>query len=220
MVRAALETVVLILLMAAALFVPAGRFDWPMAWAFLTLYVSFAVVSFFVLSPDLISERSRLPPDIRRADLVLSSGFFVFLYPVTLTVCGLDARFAWLPRIPARVQCIALVVFFLGYSFALWAMHANRFFSAFVRIQRERSHHVIDTGPYAFIRHPGYAGPIVGHLALPIALGSLWGLVPASCGVALLVVRTAMEDRVLAAELAGYREYTQRVRWRLLPRVW
>ena len=96
----------------------------------------------------------------------------------------------------------------------------NKFFEPSVRIQTDRGHHVIDTGPYAIIRHPGYAFGFAFFLGIPLALGSLWGLIPAIIMSALLVVRTVLEDRTLQNELPGYKQYAERVRYRLVPGVW
>lgn len=220
MARAVASTLALGVFLALALFVPAGRLSWPMAWAVLLFYMAFSAAGFLLLPEALIEERSRLPQDTQPADLLIAGLAFVFLYPATLVVCGLDARWHWSPPIPAAIQGAALAVFALGYALSLWAARSNPFFSAVVRIQRERGHHVIASGPYAFVRHPGYAGPILGHLCLPIALGSLRGLVPAALGIAFLVLRTAYEERTLARDLPGYREYALRVRWRLIPGLW
>lgn len=220
MLNAAIATIVGDVLLAAALFVPAGHLGWPMGWAFVGFLVAFSAVGFMVLPADLIAERSRLQPDARPADLVLAGLAFVFLYPGTLVVCGVDFRFAWSRTVPGSIQWLSFALLAVGYALSLWAARSNPFFSTVVRIQRERGHHVIARGPYAFVRHPGYAGPLIGHLVLPLALGSLWGLIPAVAGAAFLVLRTAYEDRTLATELEGYRDYTQRVRWRLIPQVW
>ena len=99
-------------------------------------------------------------------------------------------------------------------------MRANPFFATVVRVQRERGHRVVDQGPYGMVRHPGYAGAIATHLALPVALGSLRGLLTAVAGCLLLALRAVREERVLARELGGYREYMSRVRYRLVPGVW
>jgi protein-S-isoprenylcysteine O-methyltransferase Ste14 len=99
-------------------------------------------------------------------------------------------------------------------------MVSNKFFSTSVRIQMERDHTVASGGPYRYVRHPGYVGYIVSGFAAPLALGSLWALIPAAITLCLLVVRTALEDRTLQDELDGYREYAARVRYRLLPGVW
>ena len=89
----------------------------------------------------------------------------------------------------------------------------------FVRIQKDRGHYVVKNGPYAYVRHPGYASGVTG-FSIPFALGSLWALIPVFIGVCLVVVRTYLEDRTLQMELPGYRDYTQEVRWRLVPGVW
>ena len=107
-----------------------------------------------------------------------------------------------------------------GFSRICRAVAVNRFFSAVVRIQRDRGHTVVDGGPYRFVRHPGYAGSVLNTLAVPFALGALLALLPAGLVVALIIWRTALEDRTLRAELDGYAEYATRVRSRLLPRVW
>ena len=99
-------------------------------------------------------------------------------------------------------------------------MAANRFFSGTVRIQEEREHRVVTRGPYHYVRHPGYAGAILFDLGTPPALGALWAFIPALLTVIFVFVRTALEDRTLNEELAGYQEYTQQVRYRLLPGVW
>ena len=99
-------------------------------------------------------------------------------------------------------------------------MRANPFFSTVVRIQSERGHRLVDQGPYQWVRHPGYAGAVVAHLALPISLGSLWGLAPAALGCLLLAFRIVHEERTLRSGLAGYPEYVLRVRWRMVPGAW
>lgn len=218
--RAIIATIVFNLLLVAALFVPARRLDWPMGWAFVGFLLAVALVGFLVLPAELIAERTRGQPDARPLDVLIAGLAFVLLYPGTLIVCGWDFRFGWSPTIPTPVQWSSFVLLVAGYGFSLWAARSNPFFSTVVRIQRERGHHVVDRGPYALVRHPGYAGPIIGHLALPLALGSLWGVIPAVLGCAFLVLRTAYEDRTLAGELDGYREYQQRVRWRLVPHLW
>ena len=108
----------------------------------------------------------------------------------------------------------------MGYAFSLWAMRVNPFFATVVRIQSERGHRVVDQGPYRWVRHPGYAGAVVAHLALPVALGSLWGLAPAVLGCLFLLARIQAEERTLRSGLTGYPEYASRVRWRLVPGVW
>lgn len=207
--------------LAGALLGSAGRVDWPMAWAYLAVYLAFTVGAFFILDPELIRERGSAESGIERRDAALASFAFFWLYPLPLIVAGLDAgRYGWSPDLPLAAQVAALAVFALALGFAFWAMMVNRFFSTFVRIQSERGHHVVSGGPYAYVRHPGYTGTILSTVVLPIALGSLWALIPAFVGGFLFAVRTQLEDRTLQEELTGYREYAASVRWRLLPGLW
>ena len=218
MIRAALASAVFLLLLAACLFLPARRLDWPMAWVLVAFYTGYSALGFRVLSPDLIAERSRLPSDAEPADLALAGLAFAFLYPVSLVVCGLGARGGGTPT-PTLSALIAFLLFAAGYLFSLWAASVNPFFSAAVRIQTERGHHVIDRGPYAWVRHPGYAGPIVSHLVLPFALAAPRAVLPAALGAVLLTLRALHEEHRLLRELPGYAEYAARVRYRLFPGV-
>jgi protein-S-isoprenylcysteine O-methyltransferase Ste14 len=135
-------------------------------------------------------------------------------------LAGLDVRYGWTAQMPLTIQVIALVVSALGYALGTWAMVTNAYFSMIVRIQEDRDHAVVSDGPYRYVRHPGYTGTTTFELATPIMLGSLWALLPGVLAAALTVVRTALEDRTLQEELDGYRDYAQRVRYRLLPSIW
>ena len=119
-----------------------------------------------------------------------------------------------------RVAPAVLAAALLAAAFVTWAMTVNKFFSAVVRIQADRGHVVVSAGPYQLVRHPGYAGSIVATLAIPIMLGSLWGLVPAALTTLAIVVRTGREDRMLRRELRGYQAYAARTRFRLAPGIW
>jgi protein-S-isoprenylcysteine O-methyltransferase Ste14 len=137
-----------------------------------------------------------------------------------LIVAGFDDRWSWSPPQAVAVQIAAFVAVALGDVLFAWAMASNMFFSSVVRIQQDRGHTVQSGGPYRFVRHPGYLGTIVPTLATPLALGSLWAFIPAGLLTAVMVVRTALEDKTLRDELAGYTEYAQRTRYRLVPGVW
>jgi protein-S-isoprenylcysteine O-methyltransferase Ste14 len=118
------------------------------------------------------------------------------------------------------VPAVAVLVTLAGGAVAALAMYVNRFFSTTVRIQSERGHVVVSGGPYRVVRHPGYVGMLLVYAAIPFALGSRWALALAALTVILVVVRTALEDGTLRADLPGYAEYAGKVRYRLLPGVW
>jgi protein-S-isoprenylcysteine O-methyltransferase Ste14 len=214
--------VVLLMLMAAILFVASGRLDWSMAWDLLGALGLCVVVNLVVLvtrNPELVAARLEFERGATQWDKVLSA-LLAGLWLLALVVAGLDERFQWSPPLPGSLHLGALGLLVAGDIILLWAMAVNRFFSKIVRIQRERGHRVVTLGPYRWVRHPGYVGWVSMSAAIPFILGSLWALVPVSVAVVGMVVRTALEDRLLRAELEGYAEYADRVRYRLLPGVW
>jgi len=121
---------------------------------------------------------------------------------------------------PAAAWLLGLPLFVSGWALIIWSMVVNPFFEKTVRIQNDHDHRVIDTGPYAYVRHPGYVGFLAWILSTPLLLGSIWSFAPALLAAAALVIRTVLEDRLLQAELAGYAAYATRVRFRLIPGVW
>jgi len=219
--KATVFTLVYLAALSAALFVSAGTAAWFFGWACIVVLLLVSLVVVLGVSAELIEERSSLREGIDVRDAVLAMVSYVFLCPVALVVAGLDAkRFGWSPGMPFGVQLAALAVIAAGYAFACWAMLVNRFFSTFVRIQEERGHAVVSSGPYGYVRHPGYAGWMLACLAMPVALGSPLALAPVLLGGVGFIVRTALEDRFLMRSLPGYAEYAERVRYRLLPGVW
>ena len=221
MIRATAITLALFFILGGCLFGAAGQLSWPMAWAVLGVYSAFKVASFAFVDPELMRERAAPGPGVDRVDAVVATLGYLGLYPGTFVVAGLDAvRFGPAIPIPQSAQVAAFLVFALGYGFAFWAVRSNPFFATFVRIQEDRDHSVVSSGAYALVRHPGYAGALLAHLALPFTLGSIWALGPAAMGTIFFVARTSREDRTLRDRLVGYREYQTRVRWRLLPGVW
>jgi protein-S-isoprenylcysteine O-methyltransferase Ste14 len=216
------QVIVQTLLMGAILFISAGTLDWAMAWLMMGFYVVMLAVNAILMmrrNPEMVAERAEVKEGTKSWDLVLTS-LGALLWLLILLVTGLDKRFGWSPEFSIYIQLLAFIFAVLGYAFASWAMLSNPFFSGTVRIQEERGHTVTSTGPYSYVRHPGYSGWSLANLATPVALGSLVGLVPAVLFLLNLIIRTAMEDQTLQDELDGYKAYTQQVRYRLIPWVW
>ena len=214
-----------VLLQPLALFLAAGRTRWPMGWAYVVLSLVATLGSRFLVMrkhPDLIAERATAldRKDAQAGDKLLVNIVGMLGPLAVLVVAGLDQRFAWSPHVPLALQWLALATVVCGFALGTWAMLENRFFSAVVRIQTDRRHTVITSGPYRFVRHPSYLGGIAAGLAMPVMLSSLWALIPAALIALAVIIRTAMEDRMLQDGLDGYAEYARRVRYRLLPGVW
>jgi protein-S-isoprenylcysteine O-methyltransferase Ste14 len=207
---------------AATLFVPAGRLDWSAAWVYLGIVNGFMIANIVYLqreNPELVRQRTRLGRGTKRWDVVWSI-FFTPLFLAVYVVAGLDAgRYGW-SSMPAWLWGVGLALFLPGMALFSRAMGENPFFEKTVRIQSERGHRVVDTGPYRLMRHPGYLGFFAWILSTPLLLGSCWAFVPALLSIAGVVVRTALEDRTLRTELPGYADYARRVRYRLVPGLW
>lgn len=223
--KAILRFVMYLLLMPLILFIAAGTAHWTMGWIYMLLsYASTAIsrIVVFYRNPETLRERGKSldAGNIRSWDKTLLL-FVALLGPlIMLIVAGLDFRFSWSPRIPELIQSLALIFVILGYVIAGWAMVANKFFSAVVRIQKELNQTVIRDGPYRVVRHPGYLGGILSILSAPVMLGTLWALLPAAFVASLTIARTFLEDKALKEELDGYEEYSQEVKYRLLPGIW
>ena len=200
-----------------------GHVLWYQAWAFLLLTVTMQVLASRVMlrdNADLAKERSRLQPGTKPWDKILVALVALVLPLATFVTAALDVRRHWPPPVPLPLTAAGWLVCAAGGALVFRSMVANRFFSATVRIQSDRGHKVVSAGPYRFVRHPGYVGMIAFNLGQAPALGSWWALVPGVLTAAVLVLRTALEDRTLQAELEGYREYAERVRYRLVTGIW
>lgn len=220
--RYAAQRLGLLLLFAWILFASAGTWAWPRGWCYLLACLLFEVSMLSVLAaraPETLNQRGAVGSGVKGFDKVFAVLWLV-LALVTPAVAGLDVvRFHW-STLPGSFFYGGLVVFATAYVLATWAMVENRYFEQFVRIQLERDHQVVSTGPYRIVRHPGYLGAVLGALATPLMLGSLWTFVPAGLVAVLFVVRTHLEDRTLRCELHGYEQYARRTHFRLLPYVW
>jgi protein-S-isoprenylcysteine O-methyltransferase Ste14 len=222
LLRYAVRETLGIIIMGIALFWSAGRIDWWAAWAVLGATLAWTIGTAIILvriNSDLIAERLGPRKGGKSWDTALL-GVLGITQLVRYIVAGLDQRFSWSGGFPVTAQVIAFLLCILGYALFLWAIAHNAYFSQVVRIQPERGHTVVSDGPYHYVRHPAYSGATLYELAVPVLLDSWWALIPSALGALLLILRTALEDRTLQAELSGYAEYARQVRYRLLPSVW
>lgn len=222
-----LRTVVLALFFVVIPFLPlliSRQWDWWEAWVYAIISILGIVISRVLAvrrHPDLLAERARYlqHEDAKSWDKLLSPlvAFGGGLIPL---VAGLDALFDGSPTFSLPIKILALFIILAGYALGSYALIENRFFSGMVRIQTDRDHQIVSSGPYRWMRHPGYAGALLTYLATPIFLDSRWAFLPAIFITIVLIIRTSLEDKTLQDELEGYRDYAMQVRYRLLPGVW
>ncbi len=207
-----------------ALFWAAGTVAWPMGWVVFGVYAAWVAgmaAVLIILQPELVAERLGPKKGGKSWDFVILA-LLGMANLARLIVAGLDRRYGWTgaDTFPLAVMIGAAVVAAVGYAAFVWATASNAYFSQQVRIQEDRGQAVATGGPYRIVRHPGYSGALLFELFSPLALGSLWAIIPSVLGATALVVRTVLEDRTLRVELPGYTEYAQRTRYRLVPGIW
>lgn len=220
--RYLLRQVAFVAFSVALMFLFAGRLDWLGGWLVGVIQVGSLATQWLIVGrrhPDLLRERSGLGEDVERSDIPLAVAMAYGPF-VAMLVAGLEVRLQGLPQVALLVTIAGVALAIAGIAVTVRAMLANRYFGPVVRIQSDRGHVVATAGPYALVRHPGYVGAILFYVGLPAALGSWWSVPIMALLIAVTVVRTAREDRYLRAHLAGYVDYADRVRWRLVPGIW
>lgn len=222
--RIIVRLAIVLLVVPLAPMIISGVWNWWEAWAYLVINILGFIVSRVLAArrnPDIIAERARSmeSQDAKPWDKILSPAL-AFGGLLILIVAGADKVFGWSAPFSLSARIVSLLVIVLGYAFSSWALIENKFFSGVVRIQTDRGHRVVTTGPYRFVRHPGYAGALWTYLAMPILFDSLWAFIPVVLLVAVLILRTSLEDRTLQTELPGYAEYARKTRYRLFPGIW
>ena len=200
-------------------------FSWWQAWVFFVLIFTAGIGGRIWAEhrhPGILAERFKClkAQDVKPWDKIIAPLMALSLSFPLVIVAGLDHHFAWSPPFPIWMNLLGFVLTTFGYAFAAWALIENRFFSSLVRIQKDREHEVCNSGPYRIVRHPGYAGNILALPGIVLALGSVWTLIPVAIAIIIAVIRTELEDRTLQEELKGYKEYVQRVRYRLIPGIY
>ncbi len=220
--RRILQLLLLVFVQAVLLFASAGSLTWGAGWLYIGLYVLMLAVASLVILPghqDVVVERSKGTSGAKAWDLWVTRLVAIPSLGV-LIVAGLDWRWGWTPPYSIWLTVLGGLGFVLGYVIVVWAMLSNPFFAQVVRIQADRGHVAVTDGPYRLIRHPGYFGMMISFLGSIFLLGSLYGLICFAFYVIVVVIRTALEDKTLRAELPGYVEYSARTRYRLMPGVW
>jgi len=204
------------------LFISAGRINYWQGWLYASINIICAFLNAWALKnkAELAAERSDVKSDTKSWDKVII-GLSALTLIITYIVAGLDSgRNMWSPQFHLWINAAGGILIFSGEVFFLLAQKENKFLSSLMRIQKDRGHTVCDTGIYKFVRHPMYFGNIITALGIPLVLGSLWGFIPVLFSIILILIRTALEDKTLINELDGYRDYTSRIRYRLLPYIW
>jgi len=201
-----------------------GDWRWVEGWIFGVWWVSFIAAMFLWLrfkDPALFVERLRMPGTggQPRSDFAILLGIKISFF-AWIVLSALDRRFGWSPRLPLWGEICGGILLFVGNFPVFRTFTDNTYASQLVRIQSDRAHHVIDTGVYAFVRHPMYLGACLWFIGGALLLGSVCGLLASLVLISLIVLRIFGEEKLLARDLEGYQAYRQKVRYRLLPHVW
>jgi len=218
-----LQNLIWIVAMGALLFAPAGTLHWPAASIYLATIGILGVAGGLWLArtdPGLLAERMRpiMQNDQPAADkkFVLAFGIAALIWFLAI---GLDHRFHG-ATIPAALQALGWAMLLLATGFIMWVMRENSFAAPVIKLQAERGHRVVCSGPYAFVRHPMYSGTILFFVGAALLLGSKWGVALSPQFAVLFAIRSRIEERALLAGLPGYADYAARVRYRLVPGLW
>lgn len=207
---------------SAILFLCAGRMNYFQGWIFFGTNIITALMTFWTNrnDPDLIKERSKIGEGTKGWDKLIL-GLSSLTYLLFLVMAGLDSgRYQWSPAFHWSIYCVGIILIISGQLIFLTAKKENKYFSAVVRIQTDRGHTVCNSGIYKTVRHPGYLGMTISLTALPLISGSVWSIIPIALGIILLIIRTWLEDETLKKELAGYTDYAQTTKKRLIPKIW
>lgn len=204
-------------------FVAAGSLNIQRAWLyFLSAIVITSSNSIYMwkVIPNLTNERGEFKPDTKSGDKILLSLFILIPIILIPIVTGFEVGRFKVNYVNPVISYVALCTYIVADIINLWAMSVNKYFEGTVRIQNDRNHMVITSGPYQFIRHPGYLAMLIGIIATPLILGSIFGLIPAFGEVCVIMLRTSYEDKILQRDLEGYIQYANDVRYRLIPCIW
>jgi len=211
------------IIQALIFFASAGHFNIPRAWLYFIIYLMYLLLN-TIMVYKFFPEIANVRGEVRRGTKSWDKVFIALSVPVSLfimpAVAGLDVgRYHW-TSLPIYFTVVGIGLYIISVILIDWSMITNRYFETTVRIQKDRGHQVITTGPYKIVRHPGYVGIILSVLSFSLIIGSLFSLIPAGIIILLFIIRTSLEDKTLHAELDGYPEYAKRVKYRLFPGIW
>lgn len=204
------------------LFLSAGKVNYFQGWLFLITNIISAFMNFWTIrnNEELMNERSKIGENAKNWDKRIL-GISALIYLLNVVLAGLDSgRFHWSPNFNWSFYVTGIILSIAGQIIFLTARSQNNYFSSIVRIQTDREHKVCDTGLYKTVRHPGYLGMTISLLSTPFITGSIWSFVTTSIAVILLIIRTHLEDKTLMNELNGYKEYAEKTKNKLIPKIW
>lgn len=216
--RFIIRVFIFIPLLMVMIFLLAGRINYWQGWGLGIAYLITKLIE--LTNKELVVERAHPGPGIKWWDKL-----FLLIYGILgfgLIVLGVldTGRFFWSPTLPWYLYLLGYICFVISIWLMYWAMRTNKFFSSLVRIQTDRGHHVVQTGPYSIVRHPGYVSVFFSYTGMPLVLGSLWCFIPTVLAIVAVIIRTYLEDNLLKRELEGYLEYSEKVKYRLIPKIW
>jgi protein-S-isoprenylcysteine O-methyltransferase Ste14 len=206
------------LVLGIMFFLPAGTLRYWNAWVYIGVLIIPMCIALILLiwkDPDLLERRLRMKEKETQQKTIIRLSWVIFL--LAFTIPGFDYRFGW-TILPVWVVVCADLVILAGFFLFMWVMRVNSYASRIIEVEKEQK--VIDTGPYSVIRHPLYVSNILIYLATPVALGSVWGFVAILPLPVLIIFRILNEEKILKNDLPGYREYQEKIRYRLVPGTW
>lgn len=219
-----IEMSLLMALLAGLLFGGAGTVEWPSGWVYLGLFLALGLgVSLWLAKADPALLEERLKPTFQAGQKAWDKAFLLgvmVVYVAWTVLLGVDARRLYWSHVPVWAQAIGAIMLIVSFLGVAWVFAANSFAASVIRMQPERGQRVIDSGPYAIVRHPMYAFGLLQFVGDPLTVGSLWGLAIVPLSILALAWRTLGEEKMLRAELDGYEAYARRVRWRYAPGIW
>lgn len=221
--KAFLAPISWIIITGLVFFLASGEINNLRVWIYIGIYAVGGLIIGILLkkkSPKLLNDRGKMQEGTKQTDKYIILTYFFFAIIITPLIAGIDKRFNLSDIIPFYYLYLGIVLYIISAIFSTWPMLHNPFFEGTIRIQKEKNHNVINTGPYKIVRHPGYLGMLLGSIALPLALGSVLAFIPLVIMIFLILIRTYYEDTTLQKELTGYSEYCKEVKYRLIPFIW